>query len=272
LVKLISHPKTGGYLNKKNMKKKYNAFTTIDFLQKPQPIHLSFHLTNKYTYLTQVMKLFTFAYIIFFWLGCGKDELVKDISAVFPDRIEVKLEDIKNLEFITDTNSHAKSFKFGDLNLPPNTHVFFSLKDSSKIGALSPKELFEGDSVLTIPCCTMKDTYPNVPYLVPYDVCFWLPDLEELPIKITTQQDRPLVTADVKVKIDKTIASLHCRSGFASVMATVVCYICPGRDQCAAVYTLFGNLYLIQVNVPIGYPRTRVNTTIACSNCPSCGE
>lgn len=201
--------------------------------------------------------------------SCETKKEVKDISEVFPEHIELKLEQLKDLSFAADTNSTFT--KFSDLDLPANSIAVFTLKDSARIRQTADSNLVKDIAAAKIPCCSFEDTYRNVPFLGFYSICFYRPDLAEpLPIAVREKSNRSVTTDIVTVKRNNKRIGLRCFTGWVEVKATVKCIRCPGNPTiCVASYELFG----VERNGLSGIPSNeyRVGTstsTIPCGNCP----
>lgn len=219
--------------------------------------------------MKSLLKILSLVLIGTLLFSCKTKKDIKDISVFMPDRKEVKLDLVKEIRFIRDTNQKTMPIKFGDFDLPDKTIVYFSRLDSARI--YEPLVRFN-DTTTLIPCNAFSDFYEDVPLVVPYNICIYRPDVPDpLPIGIKSSPGNPFETDIHEVKYRDNIRRLQCFSGWVIVNAEVTCLVCPHQyHTCAARYTLFGQQYVSAVLIPPQeYFVRRGSSSSPCGNCPN---
>jgi len=221
--------------------------------------------------MNHLVRILTAVPFLFLISSCGSKKTIKDISELLPDKIELRTDQVKDLSFSIDSTSNSRLIKFSDLDLPANTVLYFSRKDSATI-RYTGKEVLDKDSVSAIiPCCRFKDFYRNVPLIVPYEICFYSPEVPDMPpLGVRDESNKPLPTEIVTVRSNQNRIRLSCLSGWIQVMATVECFRCQGYATfCGASYELFGTTYGGSVSVPpLEYRIGTSSSNLPCGVCP----
>ena len=200
--------------------------------------------------------------------SCNQKKEIKDIGAVFPDRIELKYSAIKGVEFFADTTGKGKPVTFDDLGITDSTMVIISQRKIGKIQSTGSDTSGKGAANL-IPCCTIVSYYENVPVLVPCKICF----LNTQPyVDDNTSKYKSIKKEIGEIKQNSARIKFICFDG-AIVINTgkVRCERCPGRSQiCFGTYILDGHEYPANFG---GTPDDRYLTrreqgSFPCGNCP----